>query len=71
MGVCHFSHFLPHRKATLTSRVLLSYIASDARDQYGDTIGGIGSSIAFDASSWKKKGASYTGTLYALPDRGW
>lgn len=47
------------------------YIPSNARDKYGDTIGGIGSSIAMDSSSWQKNGDSYTGTLYALPDRGW
>ncbi len=45
------------------------YIASNARDSYGDTIGGIGSSIAL--SDWRKEGDSYKGTLYALPDRGW
>jgi hypothetical protein len=34
--------------------------------------GGIGSSIAIDHNSWRKlRNGSYTGTLYALPDRGW
>ncbi|KAJ9630501.1 hypothetical protein H2203_001023 [Taxawa tesnikishii (nom. ined.)] len=47
------------------------FIPSNARDKYGDTLGGIGSSIALDKSSWKKKGNAYTGTLWALPDRGW
>ena len=47
------------------------YIPSNARDKYGDTIGGIGSSIAIDKSSWQRKGSSYEGTLYVLPDRGW
>ena len=51
------------------------FIPSNARDKYGDTIGGIGSSIALDRSSWKKKSKSgkdyYTGVLYVLPDRGW
>lgn len=47
-------------------------IPSNARDKYGDTIGGIGSSIALDRASWKKaKSGSYTGILWALPDRGW
>jgi hypothetical protein len=48
--------------------------ASDARDKFGDTIGGIGSAIALDKSSWKRtKGDSeaYEGILYGLPDRGW
>ena len=51
------------------------FIPSNARDKYGDTIGGIGSSIALDRSSWKKKSKRgkdyYTGVLYVLPDRGW
>lgn len=48
------------------------FVPSDARDKFGDTLGGYGSSAAFDRKSWKKvsKG-SYTGTLYTLPDRGW
>jgi len=48
------------------------YVPSDAYDSRGDTIGGIGSSIAIPRNSWKvnKKGV-YTGTLYAIPDRGW
>lgn len=45
-------------------------IASNARDRLGDTIGGIGSAIAIDKHSWKKDGDSYSGILYALPDRG-
>lgn len=47
-------------------------LASDARDKFGDTIGGIGSAIALDKKSWKKLGKKgYTGILYGLPDRGW
>lgn len=49
-------------------------LASDARDKFGDTIGGIGSSIALDKKSWKKKegkSEGYTGIIYGLPDRGW
>lgn len=47
------------------------FIPSDARDKFGDTIGGIGSSIAIDKTTWAKHGHSYTGILWALPDRGW
>lgn len=48
------------------------FVPSNATDKYGDTIGGIGSSIAFDQSSWRKTGADgYSGTVYATPDRGW
>lgn len=46
-------------------------IPSNAVDKYGDTIGGIGSSIAVDLDTWRKKHDSYTGILYAIPDRGW
>lgn len=49
-------------------------LASDARDKFGDTIGGIGSSVALDKKAWKKKkgnSEAYEGILYGLPDRGW
>lgn len=48
------------------------FIPSNATDKYGDTIGGIGSSIAIEKSSWRKTSHDvYSGTLYAIPDRGW
>lgn len=48
------------------------FVASNATDKYGDTLGGYGSAIAIDRSSWKKlKNGSYTGLLWAIPDRGW
>jgi hypothetical protein len=48
------------------------FIPSNATDKYGDTIGGIGSSIAFNQSSWlKTERDTYSGTVYATPDRGW
>lgn len=47
-------------------------IPSDARDYYGDTMGGFGSAIALDRSQWvKRSDGSYTGVLWAVPDRGW
>jgi hypothetical protein len=47
-------------------------IPGDARDKFGDTIGGIGSAIALDRSQWRKlPNGSYTGVLWGLPDRGW
>ncbi|KAF2267865.1 hypothetical protein CC78DRAFT_576407 [Lojkania enalia] len=49
-------------------------LPSDARDKFGETIGGIGSSIALDKTSWKRKKGSteaYEGIIYGLPDRGW
>lgn len=61
---------------TYTYTALAGYgkLASDARDKFGDTIGGIGSSIALDKKSWtskKGKQEAYTGVVYGLPDRGW
>ncbi|QIW95688.1 hypothetical protein AMS68_001206 [Peltaster fructicola] len=48
------------------------FVANDARDKVGDTIGGIGSAIAIDRKSWRlHRNGSYTGLLYGLPDRGW
>jgi hypothetical protein len=48
------------------------FIPSSATDKYGDTIGGIGSSIAIDESSWRKSDDDvYSGTMYTIPDRGW
>lgn len=44
------------------------YVASDSRDRFGDTIGGIGSSIAIDRRTWFKWGnGTYMGILWALP----
>lgn len=59
---------------TYTYQKLAGYgfIPSDARDKYGETIGGIGSAIALDKNAWRKRGSnSYTGVLWGLPDRGW
>jgi hypothetical protein len=48
------------------------FVPNDARDQYGDTMGGFGSAIAMDRSRWRKNhDGSYSGLLYAIPDRGW
>lgn len=47
------------------------FTPSDARDKFGDTAGGIGSSAALDITTWKKEGDKYSGILYTLPDRGW
>lgn len=48
------------------------FVPSNATDKYGDTLGGYGSSVAIDQSSWKKTGnGSYSGIVYTLPDRGW
>ena len=61
-------------KKTFTYQSLAGYglVPSDARDKFGDTLGGYGSAIAIDRSSWTKTSTgSYTGVLWGLPDRGW
>ena len=48
------------------------FVPSNARDSHGDTLGGFGSSIVIDLKTWRKlKNGTYTGALYAIPDRGW
>src|SRR6516165_6190213 len=45
-------------------------IPSNARDQFGETLGGFGSGMAMDLDSWhRNRDGSYGGTLYMLPDR--
>lgn len=59
---------------TYTYQQLAGYgfVASNARDKFGDTLGGYGSAIALDRKAWKKAGdGKYIGSLYAIPDRGW
>lgn len=47
-------------------------VSSSATDRYGDTLGGFGSAISFDQSSWSKaQDGSYNGMIWAMPDRGW
>ena len=48
------------------------FIPSNARDKFGDTIGGIGSAVAIDQRSWTQTGhGTYQGIIWTLPDRGW
>ncbi|KAI8628800.1 esterase-like activity of phytase-domain-containing protein [Xylariaceae sp. FL1651] len=48
------------------------FVASNAIDKFGDTLGGFGSSLHLDQGAWKKHcNGSYSGVLWALPDRGW
>ena len=59
---------------TFTYQQLAGYgfVASNATDKFGDTLGGYGSAIALDKSAWKQTGTGkYSGILYAIPDRGW
>jgi hypothetical protein len=47
-------------------------VPSNARDKYGETLGGWGSAMAFVPGSWhQKKDGTYTGDLIGVPDRGW
>lgn len=45
-------------------------IPANQRDKFGETFGS-GSGMAIDPAAWIKDGASYKGTLYLLPDRGY
>ncbi|KAI1387583.1 esterase-like activity of phytase-domain-containing protein [Hypoxylon trugodes] len=48
------------------------YVVSDAVDKFGDTLGGLGSSLHLEQGAWKKlDNGSYSGVLWSLPDRGW
>lgn len=48
------------------------FVVSDAVDKFGDNLGGLGSAIHVDQASWEKShNGTYTGVLWALPDRGW
>ncbi|KAL2865850.1 esterase-like/phytase family protein [Aspergillus lucknowensis] len=48
------------------------FVVSNARDKYGDTLAGIGSSATLERGSWRKTGKdSYSGIFWLLPDRGW
>lgn len=47
------------------------FVPNNARDKYGDTLGGFGSAAAIDRKTWTKNKGVYTGILWALPDRGW
>jgi hypothetical protein len=40
------------------------------RDKFGETFGS-GSGMAVDPASWRRDGASWRGTIYLLPDRGY
>ncbi|HWC64259.1 MAG TPA: esterase-like activity of phytase family protein, partial [Rhizomicrobium sp.] len=60
--------------STFTSQGLVGVarVPSNARDKYGETLGGIGSAMAVIPNSWKKnKDGSYSGILVGVPDRGW
>lgn len=48
------------------------FVGPNEVDKFGDNLGGLGSAIHIDQSSWKKtSNGSYTGVLWSLPDRGW
>src|SRR5204862_6307476 len=48
------------------------FVPSNAKDRFGDTLGGIGSALAIDQSIWRRnKDSTYEGIAFGLPDRGW
>src|SRR3984957_5412263 len=47
-------------------------IPSDARAKFGDTLGGLGSSVAIEQPTWERSvDGTYKGVAWCLPDRGW
>lgn len=45
---------------------------AQARDKFGETLGGLGSAIAFKRGSFKQgTNGTFTGTLITQPDRGY
>ena len=46
-------------------------IPSNARDHYGETLGGFGSGLALVPGIWRLQGGRFLGQLAAIPDRGW
>src|SRR5262249_30165221 len=57
---------------TLVNHGLVGVARSDAalRDKFGETSAS-GSSMAIDPKSWTRDGASWRGTIWLLPDRGY
>ena len=57
---------------TLTNHGLVAVGRIDAalRDRFGETFGS-GSGMAIDPGSWTRDGASWRGTIFLLPDRGY
>ncbi|KAI0872437.1 esterase-like activity of phytase-domain-containing protein [Hypoxylon argillaceum] len=48
------------------------FVPGNARDKFGDTLGGLGSSLHLNKHKWTKHcNGSYAGELWLLPDRGW
>ncbi|RWE73032.1 MAG: hypothetical protein EOS81_36900, partial [Mesorhizobium sp.] len=45
-------------------------IPASQKDKFGETFGS-GSGMAIDAKGWVRNGASYKGSLWLLPDRGY
>ncbi len=56
---------------TSNGMVGVARLPSNAVDQFGDTLGGLGSGMVMDLTKWRRVGDSYTSQLFMLPDRGW
>jgi hypothetical protein len=71
-GLCRAETSVTLGGFTLASHGLVGVgrIKADQRDKFGETFGS-GSGMAIDPKSWTRVGATYRGTLYLLPDRGY
>ena len=54
-----------------TRLVGVARVPSDARDSFGETLGGFGSGMALVPGSWHQAAGRFSGILAMLPDRGW
>ncbi|WPP03736.1 esterase-like activity of phytase family protein [Methylocella tundrae] len=69
-----FAQSVAFEGATFVNKGLVgaARVPSNALDEYNETLGGFGSGMALDLSSWQKdRDGGYSGVLYMLPDRGW
>jgi hypothetical protein len=71
-GAAHAENAVTLGGFTLINKGLVGVgrLKADLRDRFGETFGS-GSGMAVDPNSWTRHGASYRGTFYLLPDRGY
>ena len=46
-------------------------VGAQSRDQFGDTLGSLGSGMVADLTRWRRSGDGYSGVFFMLPDRGY
>src|SRR5215467_571808 len=61
---------MPRRSCVVMLLVGVGRLDAALRDKFGETFGS-GSGMAIDPKSWTRDGASWRGTIWLLPDRGY